>query len=131
MFYGFDTMFSVLFPLVFIIILGIFIYTIVGNVATWNKNNQSPRLSVSAKIVSKRMNISHHNHANAGDVSGAHGFNTTTFTSYYVTFQVEGGDRMELAVSGTEYGIMAEGDDGILSFQGSRFLGFEREMPVS
>ena len=31
-------------------------------------------------------------------------------TSYYVTFQVESGDRMELSVSGREYGMLAEGD---------------------
>ena len=54
----------------------------------WHKNNQSPRLSVSATIVAKRENITHYNHANAGDLSGAHGFHSTSSTSYYVTFQV-------------------------------------------
>ena len=69
----------------------------------WHKNNQSPRLSVSATIVANRENITHYNHANAGDLSGAHGFHSTSSTSYYVTFQVESGDRMELQVSGREY----------------------------
>ena len=50
-----------------------------------------------------------------------------TFTTYYVTFQVESGDRMELRLSGTEYGQLAEGDTGKLSFQGTRYLGFERK----
>ena len=50
-----------------------------------------------------------------------------TFTSYYVTFQVESGDRMEFRVSGSEYGTYIEGDTGKLSFQGTRYLGFERE----
>ena len=35
-------------------------------------------------------------------------------------------DRMELRLSGTEYGQLAEGDTGRLSFQGTRYLGFER-----
>ncbi|MBD5156664.1 MAG: DUF2500 domain-containing protein, partial [Butyrivibrio sp.] len=48
------------------------------------------------------------------------------FTSYYVTFQVESGDRIELRVSTQEYGMLAEGDFGRLSFQGMRYLGFER-----
>ena len=52
---------------------------------------------------------------------------TTTDTSYYVTFQVESGDRMELSVTGSEYGMLVEGDEGKLSFQGTRYLGFERE----
>jgi hypothetical protein len=33
---------------------------------------------------------------------------------------------MELHVAGVEYGMLAEGDFGNLSFQGTRFLGFER-----
>ena len=64
-------------------------------------------------------------YANAGDPTGAHGFSTTTSTSYYVTFQVESGDRMELRVSRSEYGLLAERNQGNLSFQGTRYLGFE------
>ena len=41
-------------------------------------------------------------------------------------YSVVGGDRMELRLSGTEYGQLAEGDTGRLSFQGTRYLGFER-----
>ena len=51
---------------------------------------------------------------------------THTSTRYYVTFQVESGDRMELSVSGPEYGMLAEGDRGELTFQGTRYLSFER-----
>lgn len=72
------------------------------------------------------INIAHHQYANAGDVSGAHGFYTTTNTMYYVTFQMESGDRMEFQVSGIEYGMLAEGDTGELTFQGTRYLAFER-----
>ena len=46
--------------------------------------------------------------------------------TYYVTFQVESGDRMELTVSGSDYGMLVEGDIGKLSFQGTRYLGFQR-----
>lgn len=48
-------------------------------------------------------------------------------SSYYVTFQVESGDRMELSIRGSGYGMLAEGDVGMLSFQGTRYLGYERE----
>lgn len=50
----------------------------------------------------------------------------STSTSYYVTFEVESGDRMELHVSGSEYGMLAEGDYGQLTFQGTRYLDFVR-----
>ena len=51
---------------------------------------------------------------------------TNSSTWYYATFQVESGDRMELTVSGSDYGYLVEGDHGKLTFQGTRFLGFER-----
>ena len=120
--------FGVMFTVMFVAVAFIIIATIVRGIGTWNKNNQSPRLTVHAVIVSKRMNVSHHTHANAGDVSGAHGYHSTSSTSYYVTFQVASGDRMELSVSGPEYGMLAEGDEGELSFQGTRYLGFERRI---
>ena len=33
---------------------------------------------------------------------------------------------MEFHVSGLEYGMLAEGDTGSLTFQGTRYLSFER-----
>ena len=48
-------------------------------------------------------------------------------TWYYATFEAESGDRMAFAVSGREYGLLAEGDKGRLTFQGTRFLGFEQQ----
>lgn len=63
-----------------------------------------------------------HHHHQGGEVH-----HSSSSTSYYVTFQVESGDRMELHVSGSDYGMLIEGDSGRLSFQGTRYLGFERE----
>ena len=55
-----------------------------------------------------------------------HDHHTHHSTSYYVTFQVDSGDRMELHMTGQEYGMLVEGDKGYLTFQGTRYLGFER-----
>lgn len=118
--------FPILFSIVFVIVIGGFIVTIIREIGQWNQNNHAPRLTVDASVVSKRLDVSHHQHPNAGDATGAHGFHTTTSTHYYVTFQVESGDRMELCVNGGAYGMLAEGDRGKLSFQGTRYLGFER-----
>ena len=118
MFYGgFDMIFSVLFPLMFLLVFGMILFTLIGHFFTWNKNNHSPRLTVRATVVAKRMDVSHHH----TDNTMAH-----TFTTYYVTFQVESGDRMELEVDGSDYGMLVEGDTGELSFQGTRYLGFVR-----
>lgn len=91
------------------------------NVAQWHKNNQSPRLSVDATVVTKRNHTSHHHHNHNGHM------HTSSSTSYYVTFEVASGDRMELKVKSYDYGMLVEGDYGTLTFQGTRYLGFERK----
>ena len=115
MFYsGFDALFSILFPLMFLVVLGMILFTIVGNLRTWSKNNAPPRLTVPATVVAKRTNVSRHH----TDNTMSH-----TFTTYYATFQVESGDRMELEVDGSDYGMLREDNTGKLSFQGTRYLG--------
>ena len=118
---GFD-MFSIMFTIVFVLVIGTFIVTTVKGIGQWNKNNNSPRLTVPATVVSKRTNVTRHHH---GGANGHHHHHTST--TYYVTFQVESGDRMELHVAGHEYGLLVEGDNGRLTFQGTRYLGFERQ----
>ena len=121
---GFYVTFSimqVIMLLVFVLVLGSIIVTLIRGVGEWNKNNQSPKLSVPAKVVSRRTAVSHHHHHQG---NGMH--HTHTATSYYATFQVESGDRIEFLVSGTEYGMLAEGDSGELTFQGTRYLNFQR-----
>ena len=118
--FGFD-MFGIMFTLVFVLVIGTFIVTAVRGISQWNKNNNSPRLTVPALVVAKRTNVTRHHH---GGTNGHHHHHTST--TYYVTFQVESGDRMELHMTGNEYGMLVEGDQGNLSFQGTRYLGFER-----
>ena len=117
--FGFD-IFNVIFTLMFIMVFGVFAAALLKGLSQWNKNNNAPRLTVPVNVVSKRTNVSHHHHA------GEHHMSSTS-TSYYVTFQVESGDRMELHLSGSQYGLIVEGDRGLLTFQGTRFLNFERQ----
>ena len=119
-------MFYIMFAAVFISVIGTFAYVIVSGILRWNKNNNSPRLTVEARVVSRRTDIAHHTNASAGDISGAHGYFTTTSTRYFATFEVESGDRLEFEVHGDEYGMLAEGDFGRLTFQGTRYISFMR-----
>ena len=50
---------NVMFPIMFIIVVGIIIFSLVRGIITWNKNNQSPRLTVSVVVAAKRENITH------------------------------------------------------------------------
>lgn len=122
---GFNTMFNlagIIFPITFILFAVVFITVFVKGIGTWNKNNHSPRLTVEASVIAKRTDISrsHHSHNSVND------FHSRSSSSYYVTFQFESGDRMEFSVTGQDYGMLIEGDRGRLSFQGTRYLGFER-----
>ena len=113
--------------LTFMVVVPFFISIAVQLVSQRNKNNRSPRLTVDARVVAKRIHVGRHHHANADGAIGAHGYSSTSSTFYLATFEVDSGDRMEFTVSGGEYGLLAEGDCGRLSFQGTRYLGFERE----
>ena len=114
---GFRLM-SLIFPLMFLLVFGMITVTIIRELMQWNKNNRSPRLTVEAEIVGKRTDVYHRRNAN--------NHHTRTSTDYYVTFQFESGDRMELELQGHEYGLLVAGDKGKLTFQGTRYLGFER-----
>ncbi len=107
-----DFLFSLMpffFVLVFVVILGAILGSVFAGARTWRRNQQSPVLTVEASVVAKRQRIDRY-----------------TATWYYATFQVESGDRIELCLEGREYGLLAEGDRGQLTFQGTRYLRFER-----
>lgn len=113
----FDAIFPVLFSLTFFAVLSVFIVTAVLSISRWHKNNNSPKLSVPATVVAKRTQ--HHHSARAGRTYGR-------ATYYYATFEFDSGDRLELHIPGSEIGLLVEGDMGILTFQGTRFINFDR-----
>ena len=118
--FGFQ-IYQIMFLIVFGIAMSSVLMTTIRSMKEWNKNNHSPRLTVPVIVVTKRTDVSRRRHRGA---NGHHHHHTST--TYYATFEVESGDRMELQLEGFEYGLLVEGDKGKLSFQGTRFLGFER-----
>lgn len=111
---------SGIFPIVFILVLGMIVFRMVAGIKEWSHNNGQPVLTVESKVVSKRQHTSRHAHNHDGHV------HHHSSTAYYATFEVQSGDRMEFQVGANEYGLMAEGDIGRLTFQGTRYHGFER-----
>lgn len=107
----FEIVFGFFFFVIFALFIVVFVIAIAKGLSQNKKNNDSPRLTIEATVVAKRT-----------DVRGM----DRNITDYYVTFQVESGDRMELEVKGAEYGMLVEGDVGKLSFQGTRYLSFQR-----
>lgn len=118
----FDGLFSLMFNGFWVFFIVIFIFIISKILRESISNAKAPRLTVDATVVSKRTNVSHHHHSHNSDLSNH------TSTTYYVTFQVNSGDRMELHVRGQEFGMLAEGDKGTLTFQGTKYIDFQRTM---
>ena len=118
-------LFSLMFFIIFFLILGTIIINIIRGINQWSYNNKQPILDVKCKVVSKRSEVIRH--AGHTDANGIHHSGGSS-TKYYITFEVESTDRMEFSVSGKEFGMIAKGDIGILKFQGSRYLEFKRDI---
>ena len=120
--FGFDmfNFVSMFIPIIFVIVFGVIIVTLIKGIMEWSSNNKEPVLSVISKVVTKRTNTTRHHNNNNNHMSSHNS------TSYYATFEVESGDRLEFAVSGKEYGMLVEGDIGKLVFQGTRYHSFDR-----
>jgi hypothetical protein len=109
-----DLIFSI-FPILFFLVFGIIFTTIISTLIKQSKqsrkNDASPRVTAPATVVTKRTHV-------RGD--HAH-------TTYFATFQFASGDRLELEIPNSHFGYLVEGDRGDLTFQGTRFLDFQRK----
>ena len=117
-----------------IALIAVFVILLAGAVGrgifVWMRNNNSPRETVNATVVTKRMKVSGHGGHTMVGTNTAMNMNrmgSSTYTNYFVTFELENGKRLELGVKDPEYGMLAEGDKGILTYQGTRYLGFEQK----
>ena len=115
-FVGFFEGMPLFFVFFFVIVIGLILFAIISSIVRWNKNNQSPIENGMVKVVAKRTRVS--------GGSGEH----SASTYYYITFEKENFERTELAVRGSDYGMIAEGDKGMLTYQGTRFKEFKRVM---
>ena len=111
---------------VFVIVIGAFIVTAAKGIAEWSYNNGQPILTSPARVVTKRTNVSTSHSQHHGRDSFHH--HDTTSTTYYVTFELASGERREVRVGGQEYGMLAEGDEGDFTYQGTRYKGFVRRV---
>ena len=106
----------------FVFVIGTIIVRSIQGAKQWKRNNESPVLTVEARIVTKRTDVQRYCN-NTGTDNMQHMSSSTT---YYATFEVTSGDRLEFKIRDTEYGILVENDVGRLTFQGTHYLGFER-----
>jgi len=100
---------------IFVIVIGTFLVVIGKGISENIRNSKMEEVTIPARIISKRTHV-----------WGGHG-NSSAHTSYYVTFEDENGERMEFSVSDSFYSMHAEGDTGMLTHKGTRFIHFERD----
>ena len=128
--FGFDFMFTlvpIFIGVIFVIMLVSIISGLSRNAKRERKNDQSPRVTADVKVVSKRMEVggNRSNRRMGADGMMENGY-SYSYSDYFVTFEFNSGDRLELPVDGSDYGLLVEGDQGKLTFQGTRYLGFAR-----
>jgi len=116
--YGAPTWFQLLFTILLVLAIVVFASAILRGLGTWVRNNQSEVLTRPCRVVARRQHV----WGGSGDASAN--------TSYYITFEFEDGSRIELPVKENRFGLIAEGDIGMLTYQGTRFLEFERSLPA-
>lgn len=105
---------AILVKVVFVLILGVFLFLIFRSSGQSSKNRKQPVYSDPVLVKDKRTHV-----WGGGNTSSAN-------TSYYITFEFENGERQEFMVSGKVYGEVAPGDTGTLTWQGTRFHDFQR-----
>ena len=112
----------IFFPLLSFIIMAIIVFGVIffTMIKQWNKNRYSPKLVVNAKVVEKRIKISKFLNQ-GGEIP-----RDEEFESCYVIFQLDNGEQIELWVKRSIYLKLSKGDRGKLSFQGTKYLGFEK-----
>ena len=108
---GFITLF-------FTVVIGLILFTIVKGLIEAVHNMGQPVIARPARIIGRRQ---------ATSVRG--GMNHTmasSRTTYYLTFEFKDGHREEFPVPDRDFGLLVEGDAGVLHSQGTWFTGFDR-----
>ncbi len=103
----------------FLVVFSFIIISFLRGIMEWSNNNNSPVVTVNARIITKRMSVGRSHHS----IGHVHHH---SYTKYFVAFEVEGGSRVEFLVPDNVYGLSVEGDAGRLTYQGTRFNSFER-----
>jgi len=96
-----------LFGLIFI--GGILLLIITIPIVEYNKNEKQPVITTDAVLLTKSTQ-----QLGRG------------FSSYHLTFEITSKERISLKVDHQKYALFIEGDKGTLTYQGSRFITFER-----
>ncbi|MBC5580583.1 DUF2500 family protein [Anaerofilum sp. BX8] len=109
------TSFIVMFSMVIGLVLIIIIYN-------WWKNRCSPLIVTQATVTDKRIE----EHYVRSKRSAGIGYRTRKVLIYYITFNLEGGENIELRTKEIVYSELQYNDCGKLTFKESKYINFEK-----
>ena len=120
---GFDLQMEIMLVLIIAIFTAIFFRCIFE----WTINKCSAMESVDAFVVAKQQGMIQQQIPNAGDATGGHGFTLQEQPWYKITFRMTDSTEKEFNVDNQSFRVLKEGEKGILTYQGTRYLGFKKD----
>ena len=120
---GFDLQMEIMLVLIIAIFTAIFFRCIFE----WTINKCSAMESVDAFVVAKQQGMIQQQIPNAGDATGGHGFTLQEQPWYKITFRMTDSTEKEFNVDDQSFRELKEGEQGILTYQGTRYLGFKKD----
>jgi Protein of unknown function (DUF2500) len=114
--------FIIMLVLIFIVASLGFLTAMFDNCKIWTYGGVKPIETVEAKVVNKRVKVFHDTQS-FGDMIPSYNY----ATSYYITFEIKGEEKIEFSLTVVEFENINEGDIGMLSYQGCRLLEFEKK----
>ncbi|RHJ96516.1 DUF2500 domain-containing protein [Ruminococcus sp. AF37-6AT] len=120
---GFDLQMEIMLVLIIAIFTAIFFRCIFE----WTINKCSAMESVDAFVVAKQQGMIQQQIPNAGDATGGHGFTLQEQPWYKITFRMTDSTEKEFNVDDQSFRELKEGEKGILTYQGTRYLGFKKD----
>ena len=120
---GFDLQMEIMLVLIIAIFTAIFFRCIFE----WTINKCSAMESVDAFVVAKQQGMIQQQIPNAGDATGGHGFTLQEQPWYKITFRMTNSTEKEFNVDNQSFRELKEGEKGILTYQGTRYLGLKKD----
>jgi hypothetical protein len=127
------SIFFVLFFIVFLTIIGVFIWRVASVGRAKAQAAAAPEVQAQARVVDKRVEMLGPGNASQAALGSSNIVRVpmgddSAWQLYRITFEQAGGERFELSVPPEQYGLIVEGDAGTVTMKGGDLLSFNREV---
>lgn len=109
----------------------IFAFSVRG-LSNWSTQRQMPVVDVQATLVDKSASVNSYGGYYYYHHLGRYPMvpRTYTYTTYYLTFETDYGQRLTFAAGADVASQLVLGDTGLLQYKGQRLLNFHRALPA-